>query len=57
MFEKSFSEALVQMLKESPEQQEKLRRAAEKLVAGEDDAKKKLGNRLLAILDRFAGKS
>lgn len=51
MSEKPFSEALFQTLNEDPEHQKRLRKAAERLIAKEGEDDKKLGKRLLTILD------
>jgi hypothetical protein len=52
--EKPFSEALFQTLNEDPEHQKRLRKAAERLIAKEGEDDKKLGKRLLTILDIVA---
>jgi hypothetical protein len=54
MSEKPFSEALFQTLNEDPEHQKRLRKAAERLIAKTGEDNKKLGKRLLAILDIVA---
>jgi hypothetical protein len=54
MSEKPFSEAMLQTLKEDPEHQKRLRKAAERLIAKKGENDKKLGKRLLTILDIVA---
>ena len=54
MSEKAFSDALLQALKEDPEHQERLRKAAERLIAKKGEDNKKLGKRLLVVLDIVA---
>jgi hypothetical protein len=54
MSEKPFSDALLQALKEDPEHQKRLRKAAERLIAKKSEDNKKLGTRLLTILDIVA---
>ena len=54
MSEKAFSDALLQALKEDPEHQKRLRKAAKRLIAKKDEDNKKLGKRLLVVLDIVA---
>jgi hypothetical protein len=54
MSEKAFSDALLQALKEDPEHQKRLRKAAKRLIAKKDEDNKKLGKRLLIVLDIVA---
>ena len=54
MSEKAFSDALLQALKEDPEHQKRLRKAAERLIAKKGEDNKKLGKRLLVVLDIVA---
>jgi hypothetical protein len=53
MSEKPFSDALIQILRENPEHQKRLRRAAERLIAKEAEDDRKLGKKLLTILDEL----
>jgi hypothetical protein len=55
MFKTPFRDALFETLKENPECQKGLRAAAEKLVRERDATKKKLGLKMLVILDPMAG--
>ena len=54
MSEKPFRDALLQALKEDPEHQKRLRKAAKRLIAKKDEDNKKLGKRLLIVLDIVA---
>jgi hypothetical protein len=54
MSEKPLSDALLQTLKEDPEHQKRLRKAADRLIAKKGEDNKKLGRRLLTILDIVA---